>query len=166
MQNEEISNKTISISTRSAEKVLRFLAKNGFKGLKALAKTGNRKIFHEGKQSYKSLSKSGQGLTPVDIDGSDEIKLFKKCAKKYRLDFAVKKDKTTGLYRLFFKAKDADIYDIVFKNYKQLLNEKSNKKSLSQQLDEKKKEVEKEKQVEGLTKKLVGKIKINNEKEL
>ena len=166
MQNEEISNKIISISTRSVEKALRFLAKNGFKGLMTLAKTSNQKLNHEGRQSYKNLVKSGQGLTPVDISNSEEIMLFRKCAKKYRLDFAVKKDKTTGLYRLFFKAKDADIYDIVFKNYKELLNKKSNKKSLSQQLDEKKKEVEKEKQVEGLTKKLVGKLKLNNEKEL
>ena len=166
MQNEEISNKIISISTRSAEKVLRFLAKNGFKELKTLAKTSNQKFRHEGKQSYKKLVKSGQGLTPVDIGNSEEIKLFRKCAKKYRLDFAVKKDKTTGLFRLFFKAKDADIYDIVFKNYSKMLDEKSNKKGLLKQLDEKKAEVEKEKQVESLTKKLVGKLKLNNEKEL
>ena len=143
MQNEEISNRTISISTKSAEKTLRFLAKYGFKGLKALVKTGKRKLLEEGKQSYKRLQKSGQGLATMDITYYDDIKIFKAVAKEYKMDFAVKQDKDTGVYTLYFKAKDGDIYDKVFSAFAKRLEEKANKKGVLKQLAEKKAEAQK-----------------------
>lgn len=75
MQNEDISNKTITVTTRSAEKVLRFLAKHGYSGFKKMQNCHNQKKL-QGKQSYKNICKSGQGLSVVDIGNSDEIKLF------------------------------------------------------------------------------------------
>ena len=143
LQNEDVSNKTITITTRHAGKFLRFLAKNGFKGLKFLAKKGNEKIFHEGKQSYKRLYKSCQGLSAVDISRSDDIKTFRSVARKYKMDFAVKKDKNTGLYTLFFKAKDKEVYDRVFEKYKEKLEQKGQKKSLKKEIAEKKQEAKK-----------------------
>lgn len=123
MQNEEISNKTIAIASRSAVKVLRYLAKYGFKGLQKLKKISAEKA-NQGKQSYKRIYRSGQGLSTVDISSKDELSSFKKTAKKYKMDFAVKKDKQTGMYVLFFKAKDKEIYDKVFEKYKSHLQKK------------------------------------------
>lgn len=164
MQNEELSNKTITFTTKNVAKALKYLAKYGFKGLKALAKSGKHKIYKptEGKQSYKNLVKSGQGLSgvdifksedmknlsPVDISRSKQVRLFKKAAKQYRMDFAVKKDKKTGLYHLFFKAKDKEVYDKVFSNYKDALEklgekkaEKAKAKTITEKIADKAKEV-------------------------
>lgn len=143
MQNEEISNRTISISTKSAEKTLRFLAKYGFKGLKALVKTGKRKLLEEGKQSYKRLQKSGQGLATMDITYYDDIKIFKAVAKEYKMDFAVKQDKDTGVCTMYFKANDNDIYEKVFAAFSKRLKDRSQKKGVLKQLAEKKAEAQK-----------------------
>ena len=145
MQNEEISNKTISIYARSASKVLRFLGKHGYNGFKLIknrCKQSHEINKSQKKQSFKNISKSGQGLSAVDIKESDDIKVFSKVAKEFRLGFAVKKDKETGGYILFFKAKDKEVYDKVFAKYANALEEKgkakATHKSLTEILSEKK----------------------------
>ncbi len=143
MQNEDVANKTISIATRSASKLLRFLAKNGFKGLKKLNQIRVTKA-GQGKQSYKRIYRSGQGLSSVDVSNSAEISAFKKIAKEYKMDFAVKKDKQTGMYTLFFKAKDKEIYDRVFSKYKEHLTKQ--KPSLVKRIQNKRQLAKQQKQ--------------------
>ena len=151
MQNEEISNKTIAITTRSASKVLRFLAKHGYSGIKKInaKRKQNKEIRKSQKQqTYKKLCKSGQGLSAVDLDTEkDDISVFSGIAKEYRLGFAVKQDNETGLYTLYFKAKDKEVYDKVFARYADALEhrgrEKVMDKSLREVLSEKKAEAKK-----------------------
>ena len=151
MQNEEISNKTIAITTRSASKVLRFLAKHGYSGFKKInaKRKQNKEIRKSQKQqTYKKLCKSGQGLSAVDLDTEkDDISVFSGIAKEYRLGFAVKQDNETGLYTLYFKAKDKEVYDKVFARYADALEhrgrEKVMDKSLREVLSEKKAEAKK-----------------------
>ena len=151
MQNEEISNKTIAITTRSASKVLRFLAKHGYSGFKKInaKRKQNKEIRKSQKQqTYKKLCKSGQGLSAVDLDTEkDDISVFSGIAKEYRLGFAVKQDNETGLYTLYFKAKDKEVYDKVFSRYADALEhrgrEKVMDKSLREVLSEKKAEAKK-----------------------
>ena len=82
MQNEEISNKTIAITTRSASKVLKFLAKHGYSGFKKIKAKHrqNKEISKSQKQqSYKKLCKSGQGLSTVELTkDTDNISKFSK----------------------------------------------------------------------------------------
>ena len=151
MQNEEISNKNIAITTRSASKVLRFLAKHGYSGFKKInaKRKQNKEIRKSQKQqTYKKLCKSGQGLSAVDLDTEkDDISVFSGIAKEYRLGFAVKQDNETGLYTLYFKAKDKEVYDKVFARYADALEhrgrEKVMDKSLREVLSEKKAEAKK-----------------------
>ena len=151
LQNEEISNKTIAITTRSASKVLRFLAKHGYSGFKKInaKRKQNKEIRKSQKQqTYKKLCKSGQGLSAVDLDTEkDDISVFSGIAKEYRLGFAVKQDNETGLYTLYFKAKDKEVYDKVFARYADTLEhrgrEKVMDKSLREVLSEKKAEAKK-----------------------
>ena len=151
LQNEEISNKTIAITTRSASKVLRFLAKHGYSGFKKInaKRKQNKEIRKSQKQqTYKKLCKSGQGLSAVDLDTEkDDISVFSGIAKEYRLGFAVKQDNETGLYTLYFKAKDKEVYDKVFARYADALEhrgrEKVMDKSLREVLSEKKAEAKK-----------------------
>ena len=71
-----------------------------------------------GKTSVKKLVCEGVGVSSIEItDGN--IKSFERIAKKYNIDFAIKKDKTTDppKYVVFFKGRDADVVAQAFKEY-------------------------------------------------
>ena len=71
-----------------------------------------------GKTSVKKLVGDGVGVSSIEVtDGN--IKSFERVAKKYRVDFAIKKDKTTEppKYLVFFKGRDADAVAQAFKEF-------------------------------------------------
>jgi len=71
-----------------------------------------------GKQSVKQLIGQGQGVSNIEITDSN-IKSFQRVARKYGVDYALKKDtsRETPRYLVFFKAKDADALTAAFKEY-------------------------------------------------
>ena len=69
-----------------------------------------------GKQSVKSLVKQGAGVQSIEVTDKN-IKSFERVARKYGVDFAVKKDKASGKYLVFFKARDADALNAAFAEY-------------------------------------------------
>jgi hypothetical protein len=85
-----------------------------------------------GKQSVKSLTKQGASLSNIDISG-DNIGTFQKTARKYNVDFALKRDdgETPPKWLVFFKAKDADALTAAFNEYSKItLREKTRKPSI------------------------------------
>jgi hypothetical protein len=70
------------------------------------------------KVSLKELSKKYDGLKSIEIN-ENNIKGFERTAKKYGIEYALKKDKTTEppTYIVFFKGKDTDILDTAFKEF-------------------------------------------------
>ena len=71
-----------------------------------------------GKQSVKQLVGQNQGVSNIEITDRN-IKDFERIARKYGVDFALKKDKTGEIpkYLVFFKARDADALTAAFKEY-------------------------------------------------
>ena len=82
---------------------------------KYMAQSQNPKI-HHGKQTVKQLVKQGQGVQNIEITNKN-IKSFERVAKKYGVDFALKKDPAEGRYLVFFKARDADALNAAFAEY-------------------------------------------------
>ena len=73
-----------------------------------------------GKQTLKQLMKQNAGVSNIEItDGN--IKAFESTAKKYGIDFALKKDTTEQppRYLVFFKGRDADVLTAAFKEFSQ-----------------------------------------------
>ena len=72
----------------------------------------------KGRQSVKSLVRQGQGVNTVDL-ADDGIRDFLRIAKKYGVDFAIVKDKSSEQPRhtIFFKAKDIDVIEAVLREY-------------------------------------------------
>ena len=69
----------------------------------------NEAVYH-GKQSMEKLMKQNCQLSNIEItDGN--IKSFEKYARKYSIDFSLKKDTSVSppRYFVFFKAKDVDV---------------------------------------------------------
>ena len=125
---DEVNNKTVAISVKAAKITGRMLAK----AMQALLEKAREPNFKTGKQSIKSLTKQGASLTNIPIDG-ENIGSFSKIARKYNVDFALKKDssETPPKWMVFFKAKDADALTAAFKEYSKIqLKHKERKPSL------------------------------------
>lgn len=88
-----------------------------------------------GKQTVAQLMDQKQGLTNIEITNRN-IKSFERVANKYKIDFALKKDKSVDppRYLVFFKAKDVDVMTAAFKEFsaKELI--KMNKPSIQKRL--------------------------------
>ena len=71
-----------------------------------------------GKIPVKKLVGQGEGAKSIEVTDSN-IKSFERVARKYNVDFAVKKDKTMEppKYLVFFKGKDADVIAQAFKEF-------------------------------------------------
>lgn len=119
---EEVQQKTVTLSTQTAKLTARelkqmiekFLAyqKNRYSGKQT------KDVIPHGKQTVKQLAAQNQGLTNIEITDKN-IKTFDRVARKYGVDYAVKKDKTVDppKYLVFFKAKDTDALTAAFKDY-------------------------------------------------
>ena len=72
----------------------------------------------KGKQTVKQLTQQNQGVSNIDIQDK-EIRQFERIARKYGVDYAVKKDRSTSppKYMIFFKGRDADAITAAFQEY-------------------------------------------------
>ena len=88
-----------------------------------------------GKQTVKQLVGQNQGVANIEISDKN-IKDFDRVARKYGVDYAVKKDKTLSppKYMVFFKARDADALTAAFEEYTRNTAKKRQKPSLIQHL--------------------------------
>ena len=73
-------------------------------------KMGGQNRCKRGKQSIKSLQQSGAQLTNIVVTDNN-IKSFDRVARKYGIDYSLKKAEKEGKteYLVFFKAKDVDV---------------------------------------------------------
>jgi hypothetical protein len=87
----------------------------------------------KGQQTVKQLVGQGHGVTNIEI-GDKNIKSFESIARKYGVDFAVKKDSTEQppKYLVFFKGRDTDAIAAAFKDYsaQQLKNKSADRPSM------------------------------------
>ena len=88
-----------------------------------------------GKQSVKKLVQQDKGVTNIEITDRN-IKDFERIARKYGVDFALKKDKTGDIpkYLVFFKARDADALTAAFKEYTAKSDRKKERPSVLKKL--------------------------------
>lgn len=135
---DEINEKTIVLSIRGAKITARIL-QNAIKAIlaeiqKELSK--KQQTIPHGKQTLKQLMRQNAGVSNIEIT-ADNIKAFEHTAKKYGIDFALKKDvsEVPPRYLVFFKGRDADVLMSAFKEFsaKKLTQEQkpSLRKSLS-----------------------------------
>ena len=103
---EEVTQKTIALSMKTGKLTAQALQAALKKYLQHRAKGPK---LHHGKQSLKQLKAHGAALTNIEVTEAN-IGAFKPCAKKYGVDFTLRKDKTTQPphYIVIFKAKDTD----------------------------------------------------------
>jgi len=114
---EEVEQKTFNIVVSTTKLTARTILNAGRTALqqyqsKLLADKSS------GKQSVRMLLRQNRGVSSVEIDKTN-IKGFERYAKKYGIDYAIRKDtsEVPPRYLVFFKAPDAEAFHSAFKEY-------------------------------------------------
>ena len=113
---EEVTGKAVALIIDGAKMSEQVLEKALQKFLEA-QKNKSPKI-HRGKQTLKQLAGQNAGLANIEISDRN-IKAFTHVAKKYHVDFALKKDTNAEQprYFVFFKSRDADAISEAFQEF-------------------------------------------------
>ena len=135
---EEVENRTINLAISTTKLTGRTIVAGIRKYLQHREKVKAQKARDpavHGKQTVKQLLAQKQGATNVEIDKSG-IKDFERLAKKYGVDFAVRKDKSVDppRYLVFVRSKDADALDAICKEHQARTLTKDKKASVLAQL--------------------------------
>lgn len=96
--------------------------------------TGKGEVLR-GKQTLKDLTGQKDKLANIQVT-SKNIGSFDRVARKYDIDYALKKDKSVSppVYYVFFKAKDVDVMTSAFKEYTNRTAKKMARPSVCQKL--------------------------------
>ena len=115
---EEITNKAVTLIIDGAKVTERTLERAIEKFLAAQKNKQAKPKIYRGKQSLKQLAGQNTGLSNIEIT-DENIRSFTSVAKKYHIDFALKKDKATEhpRYLVFFKSRDADAMTAAFQEF-------------------------------------------------
>lgn len=130
---EEVTQKTIALVIRTS-KLTTGTLKAAMKMYLDHRKQNTQKT--HGKTSVKKLVGDGVGTSSIEVTDSN-IKSFERVARKYNVDFAVKKDKTVSppKYMVFFKGKDADVVAQAFKEFVYGNEKRKGRTSIRQKLN-------------------------------
>ena len=116
---EEITQGAVAISVE-AVKMTASLLQKAMKKVLAEIEKGKTKAAapRQGKQTLRQLMKHNTGVSNIEITDQN-IKAFSATAKKYGIDFALKKDATGEIprYLVFFKGRDADVITAAFREF-------------------------------------------------
>ena len=137
---EEVENRTVTLAistTRMTANVLKAAISKylAYRKEKKTEKARAGPVKPCGKQSVKQLVGQDQGVANIEITDKN-IKDFERIARKYGIDFALKKDKTGEIpkYLVFFKARDGDALTAAFKEYTAKSDRKKELPSVLQKL--------------------------------
>lgn len=88
-----------------------------------------------GKQSVKELIGQNQGVSNIEI-ADPSIRQFERIARKYGVDYAIKRDRAhePPRFLVFFKSRDADALNSAFREYTGKKVKKASRPSVLQKL--------------------------------
>ena len=129
---EEVEQKTFNIVVSTTKLTARTILNAG----KAAIQQQQAKMAG-GKQSVRMLLRQNRGVSSVEIDKTN-IRGFERYAKKYGIDYAIRKDNSEmpPRYLVFFKAPDAEAFQSAFKEYSASLLNKDKRPSVLARLQE------------------------------
>ena len=122
---EEVENRTLTLVVSGTKltgrlfkaAICKYLAHRKEKKLQK-QRSRDAPVKPQGKQTVKQLIGQNQGVSNIEIT-DPSIKEFEKIARKYGVDYAVKKDRSSSppKYLIFFKGRDADTLTSAFTEY-------------------------------------------------
>ena len=113
---EEVTQKTIALYVKVGKGAARLTEQALQKAIQKFLEQKSKPA--HGKQTMRQLMKQNAGVSNIEITEGN-IKAFEHTAKKYGIDFALKKDATEQppRYLVFFKGRDADALTAAFREF-------------------------------------------------
>lgn len=120
---EEVEHRSVTLAISAAKLTARTLKAAIIKYLahvkaKKLEKSRASPVIPYGKQTVKELIGQNQGVSNIEVTDSN-IKSFERVARKYGVDYAIKRDSSVSppKWLVFFKARDADALTAAFTEF-------------------------------------------------
>ena len=136
---EEVESRTLTLAVNGTKFTGRMLkaAVARFMAYYRSHKAAKAYVHPKGKQTVKQLTRQGQGVNTMEI-ADENLRQFERIARKYGVDYAVRRDKDAEPPRflLFFKGRDADAITAAFKEFVTARERKSERPSVLQKLRE------------------------------
>lgn len=139
---EEVENRSVTLIISSAKLTGRVLKEAIAKYLvhrkdKKITKARADPVVPHGKQTVKQLVGQNAGVSNLEITDSN-IKSFDRVARKYGVDYAVKKDRSVSppKYLVFFKGRDADALTAAFTEFTAKTMDRAKKPSVLSRLQQ------------------------------
>ena len=137
---EEINQKTIALCIKGGKisaDVLRTSLKYLLQQMQkeSARQSAKRSAPPRGKQTLKDLTRQDAKLTNIQVTEKN-IGSFDRVARKYAIDYALKKDKTVQppVYYVFFRSKDVDVMTAAFREYTSDVAKRKSRPSLCARL--------------------------------
>lgn len=153
---EEVNQQVITLVIRGGRISAGILKVSLVKMLDAMQKKhqksrAEKKDLPQGKTTLKKLLRGNEQLTNIGVTEKN-IKSFERVARKYNIDYGLKKDRTKSppVYYVFFKARDVDVMKAAFQEYtgKTVRDKKKIKDSILKRLEKAKDLVLKNRQMQ------------------
>ena len=134
---EEITQKTLALCVEASKMTAQLLQQAMKKVLADTEKHKKNPQLRHGKQTLRQLMKHNTGVSNIEITDQN-IRAFSVTAKKYGIDFALKKDTSGDIprYLVFFKGRDADVITAAFREFSAKNLEKEKKPSIRKELEQ------------------------------
>ena len=123
---EEVTQKVIALSVKTGKGAAKLTEQTLQKAIQKFLKQYQKSRTPHGKQTMRQLMRQNAGVSNIEIT-NDNIKAFESTAKKYNIDFSLKKVKGEQTrYLVFFKGRDTDVMTAAFQEFsaKKLTQEK------------------------------------------
>ena len=134
---EEVESRTVNLAITTTKLTVRTVVSAAQMYLRHRKEVAAKKLDEKptGKQTVKDLIGQNQGVSSIDISKTD-LKGFEGVARKYGVDYAIRKDPSQDppRYIVFFKARDADALTAAFKEYSAEVMRKEKRPSVLKQL--------------------------------
>ncbi len=145
---EEVNQKVVGLCISGGKISARILKNAMMKFLRAMERQKMQKeqpvageqedgIAYQGKISLKELKRKNKDYSNIEITDQN-IKSFEKYARKYEVEYSLKKDKSVNppRYFVFFGAKDVDSITAAFKEYTGWTLKKQKRASVRRKLEQ------------------------------
>ena len=136
---EEVEQRTLTLVINGAKFTGHMLkaAVAKFMAYRRNRKSAKVHVHPKGKQTVKQLTQQGQGVNTMEIDDAN-LRQFERIARKYGVDYAVRRDTSadTPRFLVFFKGRDADAIMAALKEFSSAKERKNERPSLLQRLRE------------------------------
>lgn len=139
---EEVENKTLTLMVNGTRFTGRMLKAAIAKYMAHRREVKHQKqqkrdspVIPHGKQTVKQLIGQNQGVSNIEIN-DPSIREFDRIARKYGVDYAIKRDRSSSppKFLIFFKSRDADALTSAFNEYAGKKVRKASRPSVLQRL--------------------------------